>query len=352
LYNLGVLLLDEKRAPEAIPLFEKARQSGPPSAELAANSLRAYLEAKRNPAALSLLRGASQQFAQEPAFHAVAGRLLLEYNLPAPACDEFDAANRLAPAQTEIVLPMAKACLAANDPTRARSALASLTEPPDNAPVLLQLARLDQKLGEQQKALALLEQAERADPSLAEVPYSMAVSYVAAQDEAAAISLLERALKLNPHFDRAQFFLGTIHLSALRLAEADPLLTAALQADPRNPFYQCFVGLLRVNQLRYTEAKDAFAKAEALRPAYALPHFYMGRMCNETGNTKEAVSELERAIALNPELAEAYYQLGTLLKRLGQTERAEAALARFQSFRRAEKGERANVMRELRETLP
>jgi protein O-GlcNAc transferase len=93
-------------------------------------------------------------------------------------------------------------------------------------------------------------------------------------------------------------------------------------------------------------------KAQTLRPGYGLPHFYMGRMFKETGNTEKAVSELEKAIALNPDLAEAYYQLGTLLNRLGQKEKAEAALARFRSFRRVEADERANVMRELRETLP
>ena len=255
LYNLGVLLLDESRPVEAIGLFEKVRGRGGMSTELAANLVRANLEAKRNVAAMAVLAAADKQFEREPAFHAVAGQLLLDHNLLAAACREFGSANQLVPGRPEIALPMAMACLETHDPAAAAAALDSVREPPERADQLLQMARLYQKLGEQRKASGLLEKARAADPSLADVPYSMAVSYIAADDEAQAIRLLEEALKLNPTFDRAQFFLGTIHLSALRLEQADPLLAAALKEKPDNPFYACFVGLLRVNQGRFDEAE-------------------------------------------------------------------------------------------------
>jgi len=45
LYNLGVLLLDDKKPADAAKYFEKAKQAGPLSPELAINLIRSHLEA-------------------------------------------------------------------------------------------------------------------------------------------------------------------------------------------------------------------------------------------------------------------------------------------------------------------
>ncbi len=77
LYNLGVLLLDERKPAEAADYLERARQVDPNNQELTVNLIRAELESREEKRALSLVDSASRQFAGEVGFHAVVGKLLL-----------------------------------------------------------------------------------------------------------------------------------------------------------------------------------------------------------------------------------------------------------------------------------
>ena len=188
LYNLGLLRLEDQNPKEAAAYLEKARQSGPLSPELAINLTRAYLEAGQHERAVGIVEAAAPQFANITDFHVLAGKLLLEHGLPAPACAALSRADRLEPRQSEIALPMVAACLAAKDLQAAQRALAGIEDKsqgsvefhslsaklhlaagekeaavsemdaavrlqPDNPLLLLELGRFYQKLGEQQKAL-------------------------------------------------------------------------------------------------------------------------------------------------------------------------------------------------------
>ena len=125
---------------------------------------------------------------------------------------------------------MAAACLAGKDLQAARAALAGIEEQsqdsvefhslsaklhlaagekeaavsemesavrlqPDNPLLLLELGRFYQKLGEQQKAIEILQKAAALDQGLPDIPYSMAVSYITADDDSSAVELLERTLR-------------------------------------------------------------------------------------------------------------------------------------------------------------
>lgn len=386
LYNLGVLLLEDKKPAEAAVFFEKARRTGPLTQELAVNLMRADLEEHQDRRALDVLESAAGQFAREAGFHAVAGKLLLDHGLVAAACTELSKADRLAPREVQIALPLAAACLAANDLPGARAALTEIQEPaqrsaeyhslaaqmhlragerepalkemktaseldPENPLLLIQLGRFYQKYGEQEQALQVLQKAASLNPNLPEVLYSMAVSYLTLDNEPKAVELLKQAIRLAPQFDRALFFLGSIDLWKDRLDEASDLLTRAVRLQPENAFYHCFLGMLRLSETRTADAQKEFARAEAIRPSYALPHFHLGRLLLQSGNYAGAEAELQKAIALQPDLAEAYYQLALVLRRKGAQERAGVAMARFKSLRDAEYSEAGNVLTELKDTV-
>ena len=386
LYNLGVLLLEDKLPSQAAEYFERAGKEGPFSQELAVNLIRARLEARQVKQAMAFVESTSRQFAGEAGFHLVTGKLLFEHGLDAASCSELSKANRLAPNEIEVAMPMAAACLSANELAAAKAALLSIKREsqgsvqyhqlaaqvflrtgekdtalkemgsavgiePQNPLLLLQLGRLYQKSGQQDKALQVLEKAASLDPNLPDIAYSMAVTYITEENEPKAIELLSRALKLKPDFDRALFLLGSIHLAADRLDEADGPLADALRLQPRNPFYLCFVGMLRIRQLRTKEAEKEFLQAEAIDPSYALPHFHLGRLLARTSRRAEAETELETSVALQPDLAEAYYDLGLLLHKLGKQEQSDQALAHFRSLRSAAESERAIVLKELQETI-
>jgi Flp pilus assembly protein TadD len=386
LYNLGVLLLDDKKPAEAAGYFEKARQAGPLSPELAINLVRAHLEAGHADRAGITADAVGPQFASSVEFDVILGKLFLAHHVAGRACSTLRAADRLQPRQPEIALSMAAACLEDKDPASARAALESIAEKskassqyhsltarvhflsgnkeaaleemnsavqlaPGDPALLLTLGRFYQKYGDQQKAISVLEKAAALDTRMPEIPYSMAVSYITADDESAAMEYLARTLQLDPHFDRALFLLGSIHLAFDRLDAAEKPLAEALQLQPRNPFYHCFFGMLRVSQDRLDEAQTEFEQALSLRPSYALVHFHLGRLLQKRADYARAEAELDKAIKLDPDMAEAYYQLGLLLRKRGEAEKSDEAMARFKALRDAEYSERGVILKELQDSL-
>ena len=85
LYNLGVLLLDQKKPRQAIPYLEKASQAGPPSPELSVNLIGAYLDSGNKDRALEVARSTARKFEGQPAFDLALGKCFLAHNLPAEA---------------------------------------------------------------------------------------------------------------------------------------------------------------------------------------------------------------------------------------------------------------------------
>jgi Flp pilus assembly protein TadD len=268
LYNLGVLLLDNKKPADAAKYFEKAKQAGPMSPELAINLIRANLESGQTARAVAVAEEAGPQFAGSVEFDQMIGNLFLARGVAGPACSALRAADRLQPQRPDIALPLATACLESRDIATARAALAGIREKASASPqyhalaarvhflagekegaleemnaaaqlaprdpvLLLTLGRYYQKYGEQQKAVAVLEKAAALDPKTPEIPYSLAVSYITAEDEPAAIEYLRRALALDPHFDRALFLLGSIHLAFDRPDEAEKPMAEALRLRPK-----------------------------------------------------------------------------------------------------------------------
>ena len=386
LYNLGVLLMEDKKPAEAAQYFEKARNAGPLSPELAVNLIQAYLEAGHSDHAIHVAEAAGPKFAASSEFDLMTGNLFLAHGVASAACAAFRSADRLQPHQPEVALPLASACLESKDAVSAKAALASIEDKaqdsaqyhslaakvhflagekeatlaemssavklaPRDPDLFLTLGRFYQKYGEQQKAVAVLQKAADLDPSSPAPLYSMAVSYITADDQAGAMQLLSRALKLDPHFDRALFLVGSIYLAALKLEEAEPPLAEALKLQPQNPFYHCFFGMLRVEQNRLDDAELEFRQALAINASYPLPHFHMGRLLERKGEYRRAEAELEKAISLEPDLAEAYYRLGLLLNKRHEKEKADQALARYKSLRDAEYSERATMLKELQDAV-
>jgi tetratricopeptide (TPR) repeat protein len=386
LYNLGVLLLDQKKPRQAIPYLEKASQAGPSSPELSVNLIGAYLDSGNKDRALEVARSAARKFEGQPAFDLALGKCFLAHNLPAEARASLEEANRLAPLQPGVVMPLADACLRQKDAAAARKALEGIRTrardlaeyhyllgqsyflsreaqgalgeiklaaklDPQNPVYGLTLGRYEQKYGDQQSAISALEKAARLAPDIAEIPYSMAVSYFIADDFAQASKFVERALQLDPNFDRALFLLGIVRFAQGRSSEAEELLGRTRKLRPGNPFYQCFYGMALLSENRMAEALAPLEKAVALDPSYALAHYQLGRLWTRSGRYSEASAELEKAVALQPDLSEAYYQIGQAYRRLGEKEKADRALDLFRKHHAAEYSERQEALKEMQEVV-
>jgi tetratricopeptide (TPR) repeat protein len=386
LYNIGVLSLDENRATEALTYFEKAGRLGYSSPELAVNLVRAHFEAGDNRGALKAVEDAWKQFPDSAAVYLALGNSLLVHGQAAEAAASLKKADSLAPSQSEILLPLADACLDLSEMTCADDALArvrstseqapefhflsgraallahrekeglreletAVEKEPNNVKFRIELARYDQKFGYQENALAEYKAAGQLAPKVAEIPYGLAVSYFIKDDFAHAIEFANKAIELKPKFDRAIFLLGISRFATNQLKQAEELLDEALRLRPGNAFYHCFQGMIQLSADHPTEASSNFREAIRLEPSYALAHFQMGRMLMRMKNYSEARNELERAVSLQPDLGEAYYQLGSAYRQLGDAQKASEAFAHFKQFRDTQQEERTEILKQMQETI-
>lgn len=386
LYNLGILLLDLKRPASAIQYLEKSQKLMSPSAGLSINLIRAYLDNKQPGRARRIAESAGQEFHNSPAFFLALGNCYLRHGLASQGRTALEHANRLLPAQPEIILPLAEICLQQRDiPCTARSlegirsqaqnipqyhflvaqanfltghqskCLAEMQEAlrldPRNASYLLALGRYYQKYGQQDKAINVLQTAEAIDPQQPEIPYSIAVSFFIKTNFKKAASYVDRALRLNPNFVRALFLKGISNLTLVNYGETDKFLGRALQLDPRNPYCECFLGMSYLAQEQLDKAALHLRRASELVPSYALPHYEMGRVFLRKGNLQAVREEERKAIALDPQLYEAYYVLGLVLQRLGQKEEAAKDIGIFEKYRARSYSERREMLREMQKVV-
>lgn len=386
LYNLGVVLLDEKKPAEAVGHLEKASKLAVPAPELSVHLVRAYLALGRDQDALKAADSASKLNAKSVALQVELGKCFLARDAANPAVTYLEKANSLAPSQPEIILPLAEAYLQQQNGALARQLLeevapkaqdiadyhyvlakshslsgekeASLREmnsalrlKPQNPVYLLTLGRFFQKYGDQKSALAVMERAEKIAPDFAEIPYSIGVTYFILDDYETASKFLDRAVKLDSRFDRGIFLLGSIKSSQGEDARGEVLLAQALELKPANPFYLTTYGIYLVSQNRVHEALELFHRALVAFPNYALAHYQLGRTQERLGRPAEARVELEKAIALQPDLPEAWYHLAQTYRKLGMREKSDQALATFKRYDATEYTERQQMLKEARRAI-
>jgi tetratricopeptide (TPR) repeat protein len=385
-YNLGVLSLKENQPKQAITYFEQASKTGPFSPELAVNLVRAHLDAGDRDEALKLAAHGQAAFADSPAFELALGKTLLNHGMPSEAVTSLKRADSLAPAQPEILLPLADACLQLPDQACATDALlkakdssgntaefhfltgkaallshrddegireieAAVKMEPKNIDYLITLARYHQKLGFQDKAIAEFTEARKLDSSLSEAPYGLAVSYFIQDDFVRTIEFSNKAIQLNPQFDRAIFLLAISKFAKSQFDEAHELLAKAAKLQPSNAYYRCFEGMVSLATDETSQAIASLRESIGLQPSYALAHYQLGRALVRLRNYPDARIELERAVSLQPDLGEAYYQLGLVYRRLGEQAKSAEALASFKQFRAAEQSERAEILRQAQQNI-
>lgn len=402
-YNLGVLFLDENKPREAVHYLEKAGQLGPPNAELALNLVRAYLYAGERERAVSVARASSSQFRDQPEYYLAAGKAFLAEGLAGQASSFLSVANRLAPENPGIVLPLAQAYLNQRESALALAALATVAKQaqnvaeyhdllaqsyfdaaraprsraranslggpsrssgrifaeineairinPYNPLYWLALGRFYQDYGQEQEALQTFEGALHFASKLPEIPYSLGMQYFIAVDFLRTTEYVKRPAALAHEYDCALYVLGVSPATLTCFSGAEQFLTEAGRLNPNSPYYECFYGMELFSREKLSEACKHFQRALELDPSYALAHYQLGLLFAHQGDYRSARAELQQATALEPDLYEAYYPLGHALQRLGNKKEAVGAFAIFQRYSAERNSQRQTMSTLLQEAV-
>jgi len=193
-----------------------------------------------------------------------------------------------------------------------------LKEQPDHFDSLHMLGLIATQTQQHQRAVELIGQAIRVDPSQATAYSNIGLALRALKQTEAAITNFEKAIALKPDYAEAHYHLG-MALQALGRLDACVLsYDRAIAARPNHApaFFNRGLALQELKQ--FAAAIDSYQGAIALTPQNPSAHLNTGLALEALGQHGAAVRSYDTAIALQPDDAQAHYNRGNALQMLRQ----------------------------------
>jgi tetratricopeptide (TPR) repeat protein len=190
------------------------------------------------------------------------------------------------------------------------------------------------RLGKQDQAMALYNQAAPLFPQPAQAHYRVCSVQTNLGNAAAAIEACNQAITLDPNqwefyqlLAGAQSKIGKNQEALQTYGKGADIARKGMAAKPdaqgaRAGLGQLLTakGNLYLRLERYDEAIATFAEAAASSPNSALPQYNLCAMYFNRGNVNEAIAACDKAIVADPNMADAYYVKGSALFGLGRLE--------------------------------
>jgi tetratricopeptide (TPR) repeat protein len=151
---------------------------------------------------------------------------------------------------------------------------------------MLQQAATARQAGDYPKAVSIMQEATRQDPSQDVLWGSLGQSYLGAKQYPEAIEALKKGVALNPERHEYHNLLGTAYLRLRRMDDALGEFKTAIELNDKNP-------------------SDPKHDDNA-----AIYCYNAGAVLTIQGKPDEAIAAFDKAIAADPKKAEAYYQKG------------------------------------------
>jgi len=298
--EFALLLAKGEVIPEAIDILEQAKETGPPSYELAFN---------------------------------LAGVYLLKNDI-VRALENYDLALSVEPEAIPALRQAADLAERQGELERALSYWIKAKKiQPDHAEVLLGFGRVCLKMDLLEDAEPALTKAASLRPGDPSYQYTLAAAKVGKKQFQAGQALLEGILTKRQNNPQVQYALGTVLYLEGHLAEAAEHLrkSVALQRDQIAPYY--YLALVSRDQGNEAEAIRMLEELLWRYPDHAPSCEVLGGLLMNARRYPEAQASLEKAVHLNPKSVKANYQLGLLLVRMGRKDEADKQLEIAKSLR-------------------
>jgi len=223
------------------------------------------------------------------------------------------------------------------------------------------LARLAERQGNTEKALAYLIKAKQQAPDDPEILFEFGKVCLERNLLEDGLPALAKAASLKPNHDPYVYVLASANVAKGNLSTAASLFAGLLQKHPQDAILNYAIGSVYYLQGKYSEAEASLKRSlreqadqvaasyylaltyEAIgqenqaisvfrnllkdHPEHAPSYVKLGSILLRQHQYDEAQQRLERAVALDPRSVEAHYQLGLLLHRLGKIAESESQLA-------------------------
>ncbi len=225
------------------------------------------------------------------------------------------------------------------------------------------MARVAEKEGNSEKALAYLIKARNAEPDNPEVLFEFGKVCLERDLVDDALKALKKAVALRPEQDSYVYVLASAYVGNKQYVQARSLLAGLVEKHPDDAVLNYALGAVLYLQHDLTAAENSLRKSIQLKPDQLPAYYYLGLIEEKNGNNDAAIetfrnvlqrypnhaisyealgavlakqkmypqaqAALEKAIALDPGLAKAHYQLGMLLAQMGKKAESSAELETF-----------------------
>lgn len=199
-------------------------------------------------------------------------------------------------------------------PTPSRSALSLYAQ-----------ARIAVNEGNHERALALLREAQVADPDASHLLVAEAELRLKAGQVPEAMMAVEKAVKIDPDNREAQLLGGTVMANLGRDREALSYLRAAVKLDPakEDAVLQLVTSLLKL--FEYEESVTALKELVRLKNDSAPGFYYLGKTYSQMRLHREAAGYYKRALEIRPDFIQAAIDQAVSLEAMGEIDQAIGA---------------------------
>ncbi|MPZ18302.1 MAG: tetratricopeptide repeat protein [Luteitalea sp.] len=197
-----------------------------------------------------------------------------------------------------------------------------------SVPILLDLARVNDKLGESQRALGYVAHARALDPDNATTHFLFGVICVKLNLGAEAYDALTKAVALEPDNALANYALGAVAIHRHDPSEAITHFETYVRLVPDDPRGKFALGAARFYSNMFDEARQDLVQATQAPETAAGAHYLLARIARQTNNLDRARRELDEALRANPDYADAWAELGLVRLRMRRYAEAEQSLER------------------------
>ena len=152
-------------------------------------------------------------------------------------------------------------------------------------------------------------------------------------DYGKAVATLQRALQANPSLPKAHYYQGLADVRWEKWPEAADQFKAELALIPNDPDSRYNLGFVYLQQAKVADAEVLFREVINDRPDYANAQYQLGKILLDKGQVKEAITYLEAAARLAPQTDYVHYQLQAAYRKDGRTADADRELQTYKDLK-------------------
>jgi tetratricopeptide (TPR) repeat protein len=293
--NLGIVLLHQHMADQAIPLLQDAAKQKPALARPERYLGQALLDRGDTAGAAEAFQAALRVDPKLAVAELGLGQALLRQNKLDDALPHYKAAAALDPSYKSYELEIAGALAQSNQRTEA---IDLLTQFPDDVGAREELGRLYLASNRPADAVASFEAAVRMSPSTSN-QVALASAYLKNNQEADARPLLERALAANPNDFDLRMVVARIHRDQKDYAVAANgfVQAAGLKPDSVKAWQEAASAFVMAEQ--YPQALAALDKVHNLNAETEGDFYYRAMVFDKLHNVKPALANYQRFLELS-----------------------------------------------------